>query len=152
MDKFAERDDAQMFFVGKTPFLPHYSLDGVYVAPGGGEWKEDELTAMGGKMVPTFLWPREWQQKRQKALGIKPKGQAKDTAATIKQKDRPSHDILLDYLRNEGSPMSATEMSRDLGWNVSRVRDALTRLKDFELIKPWGTRATANDPQRWIIK
>lgn len=150
-DKMAERDTATMFYVGNVPFLPHYLTENVYVAPGGGEWKEDELTAMGGKMVPTFLWPRQWQQQQAKAAGIKPRALVRDNKAP-KVAEKSSPELLHEMMKSDGTPMSAVEMARELRWTVSRVRDSINILKERELLAPWGTRQNANAPQLWVAK
>ena len=141
-EKMAERDDAQMYFVGHIPFVPHYDTPDVYVAPGGIEWTLAELQKLKAVLAPTYLWPRHWQEKRKKEQGIKSKS----------KRENASSDLLLDYMKKEGSPMSSTEISRELNWNVARVRDALNKLHDLGLIEQWGTRNSPIEPQRWIAK
>lgn len=153
-EKMAERDDAEMFFVGKVPFLPHYDKPDVYVAPGGSEWSLAELENLKAMIAPVFLWPRHWQQKRRKEQGYKVKAQvkAKVKARPMAKPEIVSADLVLDYLKKEGSPMSSTEIAREMNWSSNRVREALNKLHDMEAIAPWGTRNNRNEPQRWIAK
>ena len=43
--------------------VPHYKKRGVFVAPGGAEYRKEELHRLRAKNVRTHLWPREWAQK-----------------------------------------------------------------------------------------
>ena len=43
--------------------VPHYTKRGVFVGPGGAEYRKEELRWMRAKNVRTHLWPREWAQK-----------------------------------------------------------------------------------------
>ena len=43
--------------------VPHYKKRGVFVAPGGAEYRKEELRWMRAKNVRTHLWSREWAQK-----------------------------------------------------------------------------------------
>jgi len=149
-EKMAERDDAQMFYVGTVPFLPHYLTPDVYVAPGGSEWSLAELENLKAMIAPVFLWPRHWQQKRRKEQGFKVKAQVK--ARPMAKPEIASADVVLDYLKKEGSPMSSTEIAREMNWSSNRVREALNKLRDMEAIAPWGTRNNPNEPQRWVLK
>jgi len=146
MDKIADRDGAVMYYLGHCPFLPHYTASEVYVAPNGEELHESALLMRGAKAVPTFLWPRKWQQDN---LGIKV--QAQVIARPVKRKEKPIIDQVMDKFRVEGCPMSASELAKDLDISVSRIRDAINKLASTREIKPWGSRTNLNQPQRWIV-
>ena len=68
-NRMAEKDIGWMYFLGKTPYLPHYKEEDVYVSPGGFEKKENDLLNKGAKKVSTYIWPRVWQQKKAKKNG-----------------------------------------------------------------------------------
>jgi len=57
-------DQAVMYFVKSQPWLPHYTKQGIYVAPGGMERTEEELISMGAYRKVTVLWTRLWQMRR----------------------------------------------------------------------------------------
>ena len=56
-------DQAVMYFVKSQPWLPHYTKQGIYVAPGGIEKTEEELISMGAYRKVTVLWSRLWQKR-----------------------------------------------------------------------------------------
>jgi len=65
----AVQDIGWMYFLGNNPYLPHYTKDDVYVAPGGLERKESDLLNSGAKKVSAYIWPRVWQEKEMKKNG-----------------------------------------------------------------------------------
>ena len=49
--------------INKIILVPHYTKRGVFVGPGGAEYRKEELRWMRAKNVRTHLWSREWAQK-----------------------------------------------------------------------------------------
>lgn len=43
--------------------VPHYHKRGVFVAPGGAEYKREELQVLRAKVSHAHLLPRDWAQK-----------------------------------------------------------------------------------------
>ena len=55
-------DHAEMYWIKSQPWLPHYHLKDVYVAPGGMECDVNQLVALGAVKKQVTLWPRAWQK------------------------------------------------------------------------------------------
>lgn len=43
--------------------VPHYKKRGVFVAPGGAEYRKEELRRMRARPIRKHLWAREWAQR-----------------------------------------------------------------------------------------
>lgn len=43
--------------------VPHYKKRGVFVAPGGAEYRKEELRWMRARPIRKHLWAREWAQR-----------------------------------------------------------------------------------------
>ncbi len=59
----AERDLQPMLWVGKVPFVPHYTKRHLWVSPGRGMHTiktTTQLMELGAKLDMQMLWPRHW--------------------------------------------------------------------------------------------
>jgi hypothetical protein len=60
--------NTNVFVLGQTTFVPHYTKSGVYVGPGYGKYSESEYSAKelvvaGALMAEKPLWKRSWAVK-----------------------------------------------------------------------------------------
>lgn len=68
LNAIAAVDKAYMYELRGMPFLPHYVVKGVFVAPGGVEKKEIELQILGGVKREVMLWPRYWMNEKSRMM------------------------------------------------------------------------------------
>jgi len=141
-EKIAERDHATIYYLGDCPFLPHYLEANTFVAPGGHCVAEHVLLEKGARRATGFLWPRLWQQKAEPKPIV---------ARTFNSSKRSAYDQVLKVLSAEGCPMCVAELRKEVDASVSAIRDAVHKLHETGIIKPWGSRANINLPQRWIV-
>lgn len=58
-----DRDTVPCYWLGKTQFVPHYTEEQIFVAPGGLERTEKWLLDRGAVKSTSHLWPRRWLTK-----------------------------------------------------------------------------------------
>ena len=63
LNRVAEVDVAYMYWVKDVPYVPHYTVKDVFVAPCGVERTENQILDLGGVKHEKMLWPRAWQKK-----------------------------------------------------------------------------------------
>lgn len=143
MYQYAERDASWMYSIGKIPALPHYTKPDTFVDPSGQEWSEQTLLKIGAKKTNTFLWPREWQRK---SKAIFPTSKPKNDAP------RPSLNVVLEAIQNNGKPICVNEISKKTGLGFTTVRDALKRLLKDGHVLQHGDRRNILQPQEWVAK
>lgn len=135
MPMMEQAEAASMYWTGQTPWVPHYSIRDVYVAPGGVERTESQLLKMGAVKAPTFLWPRHWQ--------------TKGNPGPVSKKS--SSELLLEWMQQHDEVVAANDVSKSLGWSSCRVRDALHKLKSEGKVVEWGQRTARNEAQMWVL-
>lgn len=57
---YATLHKCKTFRLKGMPFIPHYSIPGLYVGPGGVELNATRLQALGAQPSSRMLWKREW--------------------------------------------------------------------------------------------
>lgn len=57
---YETRHQCKTYRVNGVPFIPHYSIPGLFVGPGGVEVNATRLEAQGAIPSVHLLWMREW--------------------------------------------------------------------------------------------
>ena len=58
--KMQAHDWVNVYYVNEIMIVPHYIKKGIFVAPGGIEFEEQELINAGAIQSTSYLWPRTW--------------------------------------------------------------------------------------------
>lgn len=65
-DAKAPLDIGFAYWVQNQLLMPHYNKPQHFVAADGAEWTADQLQQMGGRRIDMLMWPRPWQEAKQK--------------------------------------------------------------------------------------
>jgi predicted oxidoreductase len=63
-NRIIDSDMAWMYWITYQPWVPHWTKEDIYVAPGGIERSKVELESLGAVRAKAILWPRGWQQRQ----------------------------------------------------------------------------------------
>ena len=59
-DTLQQREWMRVYDLNQIMIVPHYIKKGIFVAPGGIEFEEQELINAGAIQSTSYLWPRTW--------------------------------------------------------------------------------------------
>lgn len=60
MTQYEQRDITPCYWLNDIQYVPHYTEEGVFVAPGGIEKTEKYLLEHGAVKATDYLWQRRW--------------------------------------------------------------------------------------------
>lgn len=64
----------------------------------------------------------------------------------------PNQDEILEFLRRQTQPKSASEISLELGFDVSNTRNLLNNLHFADAIENTIDKPSRSNPRRWMVK